>query len=231
VQINTKRMVILGAGGFAKELLEVVLQFDEEGKKEGSIRFMYQELVHNLHFFDTLLKDSPDSVLSKYPILTTNEALAEYLAKHAGFFALGIGSVPLRKKLYDLGTSLGGNAQTIISPFARIGRNEVVIGEGCTLMTGSVLTASIHIGKGCLINLNCTVGHDTQIGDFCELSPGTHISGGVEIGDFCTFGTGSVVLPKIKIGNYVTVGAGAVVTKDVPDNTTVVGIPAKSLLR
>ena len=49
------------------------------------------------------------------------------------------------------------------------------------------------------------------------------------IGDNCDMGYGSVVIGKIKIGNNVKIGANSVVTKDIPDNTTVVGIPARKI--
>ena len=49
------------------------------------------------------------------------------------------------------------------------------------------------------------------------------------IGDNCFVGAGAVIIGDIKIGNNVTVGANAVVTKDVPDNATVGGVPAKIL--
>lgn len=45
----------------------------------------------------------------------------------------------------------------------------------------------------------------------------------VYVGDNCYFGIGAKILGPVRIGNNVTVGANAVVTKDVPDNTIVVG--------
>lgn len=92
---------------------------------------------------------------------------------------------------------------------------------------GSVITNSINIGKGCLINLNCTIGHDSELGDFVELSPAVNVSGNCVIGSRTTIGTGAVILPKINIGANVVVGAGTVVLKDVPDNSTIVGVPGK----
>ena len=94
-------------------------------------------------------------------------------------------------------------------------------------MTGSVITNDVKIENGVLINLNCTIGHDSHIGSFVEMSPGVHISGNCVVGDYSVLGTNSTVLPKISIGKNVIVGAGSVVTKNIPDNSLVVGIPAK----
>lgn len=69
------------------------------------------------------------------------------------------------------------------------------------------------------------------IGDFCEISPYSNLLGNVVLGRLCSIGTGSIILPKVKIGDNVTVAAGAVFTKNVMDNTTVMGVPAKPLLK
>lgn len=94
-------------------------------------------------------------------------------------------------------------------------------------MTGTIITACVQVRKGVLINLNCTIGHDSLIEEFVEISPGTAISGHCYLGRFSVLGTNSTVLPGIRIGENVIVGAGAVVTKDVSDNSVVVGVPAK----
>jgi acetyltransferase-like isoleucine patch superfamily enzyme len=88
------------------------------------------------------------------------------------------------------------------------------------------VTNHVSIGRHVHINLGCTIGHNAVIDNFVTLSPGVHISGDVKIGRYTFIGTGAVVLEKINVGYGCRVGAGAVVTKDVPNNTTVVGVPA-----
>ena len=206
-------MLIAGAGGFAKQLFDVIQQC---------------KLDDGVVFFDNVSTGIPDKLYNTYPILTSIDAAAAHFKKDNAF-VLGVGTPVLRKNLYTLMKAAGGNCETIISPYAVVGKNEVVIGNGCNILTGAIIESSVQLGIGCLVNLQVTVTHDCSVGDFVEFSPGTHISGGCSIGNFCSFGTGSVVLPRIKIGNNVTVGAGAVVTKDIPDNCIVVGIPAKSV--
>lgn len=203
-------MVILGAKGFAKEVLEVLHQ---------------NQYANQIYFFDDVTDNLPGSQFG-FPILKSKDEVNRIFNGNFDF-TLGLGNPVYRKKLYESFISLGGKVQSTISPFARIGHFDNHLAEGLNIMTGVVITNSVSIGKGTLINLNCTIGHDTVIEDFVEISPGSHISGNCYIGENAQLGTNCTILPKIKIGKNVRVGAGSVITKDVPDNVTIVGVPGK----
>lgn len=207
-------MLIVGAKGFAKELLEVIHQ---NGKHEG------------LAFFDNVSSDLPDMLYNQFKVFKSFDEAVIFFKQNGNEFSLGLGNPKARFALATKMKEHGGKLTTVISPFARIGHFNNQIEDGATIMTGNVLTNDITIGEGVLINLNCTVGHDVVIEKYVELSPGVHVSGKVSIGEFSLIGTGAVILPGIKIGKRCSVGAGAVVVKDVPDDTIVVGIPAKPL--
>lgn len=206
-------MLIIGAKGLAKEVLEIFHQKNE---------------LENLFFYDDISTDIPDVLYGQFTVLKNKEDV-KALFKKDNRFVLGLGKPELRFKLYQQFKAAGGKMVSVISPAAHIGHYGTTLGDGCIIMPGTVITNDVKIGLGCLINPNCTISHDTLIGDFVEISPAVKITGNCKIGDFCNIGTGAILLPKLKLGKGVTVGAGAVVTKDVQDGETVVGMPAEPI--
>jgi sugar O-acyltransferase (sialic acid O-acetyltransferase NeuD family) len=205
-------MIIAGAKGLAKELLEI---------------FSQQNRLERLHFFDNVSKDMPARLFGRFPVVRTFDE-ARNIFKETGdmSFCLGLGNPLLRRKLFDEFRELEGTLTSVISPNATIGQFGTVIGQGCCILPGAVITSSVTLGTGCLVNPNATISHDCVIGDFVEVSPGTNITGNCHIGDYTFVGSNCVILPKIRVGKNVIIGAGAVVTKDVPDNSVVAGVPA-----
>jgi sugar O-acyltransferase (sialic acid O-acetyltransferase NeuD family) len=203
-------MIIAGAKGFAKEVLEVLYQNNEEGV---------------IYFFDDVSTDIPDTLYEKFEVIRDLKRAKEVLAND-NRYCLGAGRPLTRYQLVKKFASLSAKLVSVISPAARVGHYGSVIDNGCCIMTGTVITNDVKIGKGVLINLNCTVGHDSVIEEFVELSPGVHVSGHCTIGKFTSIGTNAAILPGIRIGENVIVGAGALVTKHIPDNSLVMGIPA-----
>ena len=206
-------MLIIGAKGLAKEVLEILHQRNE---------------LENIHFYDDVTANFPDYLYGSFPVLKKMDSVLE-LFKKDNRFIIGIGNPKLRFQMYDSFKTEGGSLISAISPLAQSGHYGTTIGVGAIVMAGTVITNDVTIGINCLINPNCTISHDTVIGDFVEISPGVQITGHCQIGDYCNIGTNAILLPKIKLGNWVTVGAGAVVNKNVTEGRTVVGVPAKEL--
>ncbi len=203
-------MLIIGAKGFAKEVLEV----------------LFQNNIQNIFFFDDVNPELTGNLYGKFPKLKSIEEVEIHFTTVSNEFTIGIGNPVLRKKLFDKFTKIGGEFKSTISQKSTIGNFGNSISQGCNIMTGTVITSDIHIERGVIVNLNTTIGHDSVIGEFVELSPGVSISGNCSIGSYTTIGTNATILPKITIGSNVIVAAGAVVTKDVPNNCMVAGIPA-----
>lgn len=206
-------LLIIGAKGFAKELMEAVLQ-----------------AVPNrpLFFFDDVSDDIGDELFGKYPVIRTDEAARQLFIESDASFALGVGEPRLRRMLSNRFLELGGRPETVISPFAKIGRFDNQIGPGACILTDAIVETANQIGEGVLLHVGSFVSHDVQIGDYCEVSPRANLLGGVSVGHECRIGTNATILPRVRLGNNVVVGAGAVVTKDIEDGKTVIGMPARS---
>lgn len=109
--------------------------------------------------------------------------------------------------------------------------DEVHIGDGACLSPFVTLTSNIRIGRCFHANLYAYVEHDCVIGDFVTLAPGAKVNGNVTIGDHAYIGSGAILRQGVTIGAEAVVGMGAVVTRDVPPGVTVVGNPAKPLIK
>lgn len=206
-------MVILGAGGQAKEVLDVLLQLN------------YTEPIL---FFDNVTSDEDfPEIFKKYPRLKTVEALREWFTLNNNSYILGIGELKPRQILRTLGNHNLGKETSLIAQNADVSNLNTKIGDGTVIMKLAFISADTQIGKGVLINARANVHHDVTIGDYCEIAPSAIILGKVKIGESTLIGSGAIILPKVTIGDHCVIGAGAVVTKNVPDNTTVKGNPAK----
>lgn len=205
-------MLIVGAKGFAKEVLEVLHQNNE---------------ADNLVLYDDVNDDAPEDLYGQFKILKNSNEAEAYFKSVDNRFTIGIGNPILRRKLFEKFSALGGIFSSTISVLTSIGSFDVEIGMGCNILANSVFSNSVKIGKGCIIYYNSIITHDCIIGDFVEISPSVTLLGRCNIGEFSQIGSNATILPNVNIGSNVIVGAGSVVTKDVPDNCVVVGIPAK----
>jgi len=115
---------------------------------------------------------------------------------------------------------------TIIHPTADISPT-ATIDEGTLISRGVTVASHSKIGKHCFVNRNCSLGHHDVFEDFVTVSPAATIAGACDIGEGSYISMCSVVVDHTKIGSNSFVAAGAVVTANVPDNTCVMGLPAK----
>lgn len=143
-----------------------------------------------------------------------------------GHFLVAIGDPLVKKRVIEKIKNMNIGFANLISKRA-IASSEFIKGQGTIICDGVIITVNCEIGSHVLLNLNVTMGHDVTIGNYCSIMPGANISGNVTIGEATLIGSGAVILQGIMIGSNVKVGAGAVVTQNVPDNCTVVGVPAR----
>lgn len=200
-------MVVIGAGGHALEILDILTQ---DGK------------TNPLFFYDDF--DPENTIFRGYPVIKSIEELKDKFPNTFPFI-LGIGNPSNRKLLFEKFSSLGGELSSIVSSKSITSQN--MEKQRFDVMNLCYLGPETKIGMGTLINTGAQIHHEVIIGEFCEISPRALLLGKVQIGNNCSLGGNCTILPKVKIGNNVVIGAGTVVTKDIPDNKLVVGVPGE----
>lgn len=198
------KIIIFGSGGHARVVAEIVLR---ENK--------YQ-LVG---FVDPLAKHPKEKIFD-LPIRKDYKGIEG--------FVIGVGNNQNRAKRFKELKKKGLKPVCAIHPTAHIGR-DVVIGKGSVVNMGAIIATQCVIGENSIINSGAIIEHEDKIGNHVHIAPGVALAGRVIVKDYAFLGIRSVVKDYITIGKKAIVGAGAVVIREVPDNTTVIGIPARPL--
>ena len=184
-----------------------------------------------------IIDDTPGlkSPFADVPIFEGYENFIEYYKSkqfgETGFcITIGNPNGDVRIRLHDKLSNDGFIPISIAHETAWI-NEDVTIGQGAQIMERTVICAKVIIGKQCIVNINSHVGHESILDDGVEIGPHVAVCGIVEIGFNTWVGVGALILPRIKIGKNCMIGAGSVVMKDVPDDTTVFGNPARPFIR
>jgi sugar O-acyltransferase (sialic acid O-acetyltransferase NeuD family) len=204
-------VVIIGAGGHTKVLIdtlrrqsaEIIGVTDVDPKKIGS------------------------SILG-VPILGDDTIIDNY-QRESIFLVNGLGMVDntnLRKQVFESFKRRGYSFTSVIHDSAVIASG-VKLCEGVQILAGAVIQAACIVGSNSIINTRASLDHDTQVGSHVHIAPGVTISGGVKIDDGTLVGAGATVIQGVTIGSSCLIAAGSVVINDVPNNTKVIGVPAR----
>ncbi len=215
-----RKIVVLGAGGFAREVRWLI-----EDVNRGEARFDFVGyVVSDLSRVGD--RDSRDLIVGDYSWIERKEGVLDSLA-------IGIGTAEARiRTSEELSRRFPWlTFPSLIHPTVRMDRDSCDVGQGVILCAGVIATVNVTFEPFSMANLSCTIGHEARIGYGSVLNPTVNISGGVTLGRGVNVGTGAQILQYVKVGDHAVVGAGAVVTKDVPAETTVVGVPAKPVQR
>lgn len=163
--------------------------------------------------------------IADWPVIGSTDEVDSLISPNTWFF-VAIGNNDTRQEWLEKLTASGAQVATLVHPNAQVSKRAAV-GAGTLVLAGVVVNILVSIGKGCIINTGATIDHDCEIGDYSHIAPGTHFAGTIKTGVGVFFGVGTSVTPNLKIGNRVIVGAGSAVVRDLPDNVTAVGVPAK----
>ncbi len=208
--MKEKPVILLGAGGHAKVLLDILLE-------------------QNIEILGIAEKDGADLPpdLCGVPVIGSDSDVQQYPPDKVELVnGIGsIGSTALRQKVYEKFKRQDYCFAQVIHPRAVVSRR-ALLGEGVQIMAGAVVNIGTRIKENSIINTNASVDHDCLIGAHVHIAPGVTLSGGVMVGDGSHIGTGTSVVQGLEIGTHVIVGAGAVVVNDVEVGRTVCGVPA-----
>lgn len=208
-----KKIVIIGSGGFAKE---VAFLIDEVNKVE--------RIWDILGYID----NDTGKVNGKYSIFQNDEWLAK--TNERINVVIGIGSPILIEKLSNkFIKNKNLYFPNIIHPNVIADWKRIKLGIGNIICASNTFTTDIKIGNFNIFNLDCSLGHDSCIGDYNIINPSVNISGGVQIGNNNLIGTSATILQSLKIDKDVIVGASTLVNKNIHEKGVYVGIPAKKI--
>jgi sugar O-acyltransferase (sialic acid O-acetyltransferase NeuD family) len=203
-----KDIVVVGAGGFGRETALMIHQI-----KSWNL----------LGFFDDGLK--PGTKLSGVEVLGNITSLNEIT--HQLAVAIAIADPFTRSRIVASLTNKKLSFPILKHPTALMNQATNLIGKGCIVTAGVILTTEIFLGDFVIINLATTIGHDVHIADYTSIMPQCSISGNVKIGKKCLVGSGARILQGLSLGDESIVGAGAVVTKSFKEKSCLMGVPAK----
>jgi sugar O-acyltransferase (sialic acid O-acetyltransferase NeuD family) len=204
---RAQAVVIVGVGGQAKSVLEAC--------RAGGVPLA-----------GFLVPLARTGILAGVPMLGTEERLGDQSFVTAFRFVAATGDRAARRRIATSVWAAQGRLATVTHPSCVVA-GTAVIEEGAMLMAGAIIGPDARVGRFCIVNTAASVDHDDVLEDGVNICPGAHLAGNVTCREDVFVGIGAAVIQGVTIGRRAIVGAGAVVIRDVADDTTVVGCPAR----
>jgi sugar O-acyltransferase (sialic acid O-acetyltransferase NeuD family) len=205
------RVLILGAGGHAQVVADILLCLRQAG--EGLVPIGY-------------LDDNPELTGQHLLSLPVLGPIAELPAISHDAVIVAVGDNKVRQALFEEMRSRGENFAIARHPSAVIA-SDVQVNAGSVICANAVINTGSLVGANVILNTGCTVDHHNHIGDHAHIAPGVHLGGDVRIGSGTLVGIGATVMPQRRVGAWSVVSAGAVVHTNLGDGIVAAGVPAR----
>jgi sugar O-acyltransferase (sialic acid O-acetyltransferase NeuD family) len=211
--MSLKNLVIVGAGGFGREVYHWAKQ-----------SFAYETEFTIKGFLDDGKNSIEESGIT-HPVLGK---ISEYLPNINDIFIMAIAAPKIKLEIAQSLISRGAKFTNVIHKSSIIIAS-AKIGSGIVVCPFSVISSKSVVEDHVFINTNTTIGHDAFIGKGSTISGHCDITGNCHLEEGVFLGSHACMVPKSHIGSYAIIGAGSCVIKKVAAAQTVVGVPAKKL--
>lgn len=205
-----RRILIVGAGGFARE----VVHWARDAWPEHSSR------LEGFLSADAVSHAGRECDL---PVLSDP---AVYEPRRGDGVLLAIGIPGVRRRVADDLLARGAEFLTLIHPTATVCAT-AEIGPGSILCPNAIVSDSARLGRCVLVNYHASLAHDSSAGDFAVLSPYSALAGGATIGDDVFLGLHATVGPGVTVGSRSKVAANSCALHDSAADSLVHGVPGR----
>jgi sugar O-acyltransferase (sialic acid O-acetyltransferase NeuD family) len=200
--VNDSSIIIYGAGGHAKSIMEMVLGM-------GNFRIM--------GIIDDNAALTGTSVLG-IPVLGTRSRLPQLAAQGLRLAANGVGGIidmGVRIRLFEMLADNGFTFPALVHPRATF-ETSARIAAGVQVFANAYVGSEAVLYERCMVNTNAVVSHDCEVGAYSHIAPGALLAGHVQVGERALVGMGVTTIIGLNIGAGARIGNGAILLADVP---------------
>lgn len=205
-----KGLVIVGAGGFGREMFAAAREAVGYGT-DFSIK----------GYLD-VRRDALDGFGGYPPIIGSPDS---YVPEQDDVFVTALGSIASRRRCAETLEAKGAKFIAVVHRTATLGPN-VKVGEGSFIAPHASLTADVSVGRHSCVFHSSSIGHDSVLADFTHVYAQCSVGGSVRLCEGAIVYPGSVIAPRRRVGANAVVGAGSAVFVDIDPGETVLGNPA-----
>jgi sugar O-acyltransferase (sialic acid O-acetyltransferase NeuD family) len=225
MSVTTKReLVIIGAGGFG-----AVAASAAENINSAAINHNGGATWDVIGYVDGDTAKCGTQHAGRSVHGTVEELGHDFRGRELWFFC-AIGDNDSRAKMVRRAEKFGWKPATLIHPSAVLA-SSAEIGPGSYVGPAAVISFNAKIGSYVIIDVHVSVGHDAVVNDFSAVFPGARITGRCRLGEYSMVGSNATLLPGTIVGNRAVVGAGSLAHGSVEPDTTILGIPARVVLK